>query len=402
MSKTELNLAEAPFVIETDSPGAGSPAGRAGRFASQTGGYRAFVPASLPPNPDIRYDGELRALLSKADRALGRLDGASEILPNPDLFVLMYVRREAVLSSQIEGTRASLTDLLEYEAALRRAERVDDVAEVANYVAAMKHGLERLRTLPVSLRLIREIHQVLMTGVRGGDRTHGAFRTVQNWIGPVGSSLRTADFIPPPVPEMLSALDAFERFLHSQAPIPELIRVGLAHAQFESIHPFVDGNGRVGRLLVTFLLCEKEILAKPLLYTSYFIRKHKLEYYDRLQSIRYAGDWEGWLKFFLRGVFEVAQDATQTAHEIVSLRERDREIVGGMGRSAASAWTLLDSLFHRPIVNAKAVQEATDLSVSNANALLRRFLEAGILVEITGKQRNRLYAYDRYLRLFDD
>jgi fido (protein-threonine AMPylation protein) len=254
--------------------------GRAGSYRRQPQGYRAFIPAPLPPNPPIRIEGRLQALLSRADLALGRLAGSIETLPNPDLFVLMYVRKEAVLSSQIEGTQSSLQDLLAAEAHVFNPGQPHDVAEVVNYVAAMNHGLARLATLPVSARLIREIHGKLLEGVRGSHLTPGALRTSQNWIGPAGCTLNEATFIPPPPAELPDALGALERFLHDDSALPLLVRIGLAHAQFETIHPFLDGNGRVGRLLITFLLCENQVLDKPVLYLSHYFKRHRQSYYE--------------------------------------------------------------------------------------------------------------------------
>ncbi len=279
---------------------------RAGQYIQQPTGYKAFIPSDLPPNPSVGMDPEMWDLLSRADRALGRLDGSTEILPNPDLFVFMYVRKEAVLSSQIEGTQASLMDVLEFEAQAMDSGKPSDVEEVVNYVGAMNHGLQRLQELPLSLRLIREIHEKLLANVRGGERNPGEFRSRQNWIGPPGCKLSEAFFVPPPPVEMMRALGELEKFLHDESPMPFLIKVGLAHAQFETIHPFLDGNGRVGRLLITFLLCEKGILKRPLLYLSWYFKKNRGEYYDKLQSVRDRGDWESWLKFFLKGVEQVA------------------------------------------------------------------------------------------------
>ncbi len=259
---------------------------RAGRYLAQPTGYRAFHPAALPPQPPVRLTGDLQPLLSAADRALGRLDGSIQTLPNPDLFVFMYVRKEAVLSSQIEGTQSSLQDLLAAEAHILAPDRPRDVDEVVNYVAAMNHGLDRLGEFPVSIRLIREIHERLLRGVRGARLTPGELRRSQNWIGPAGCTLNEASFVPPPPHEVPAALGALETFLHSDSDLPPLVQIGLAHAQFETIHPFLDGNGRVGRLLITFLLCQREILLKPVLYLSHFFKQHRTEYYERLQSVR--------------------------------------------------------------------------------------------------------------------
>lgn len=345
-------------------------------------------------------DTLLWTLLSRADRALGRLDGSAAALPNPDLFVYMYVHKEAVLSSQIEGTQASLIDVLEFEAQAIDPGAPQDIPEVVNYVAAMQYGLGRLGELPVSLRLLREIHERLMRGVRGGDRYPGEFRRTQNWIGAAGASLRGARYVPPPPGEMAEALDRFEKFLHDPAPMPDLIKVGLAHAQFETIHPFIDGNGRMGRLLIAFLLCEQRILTRPLLYLSHFFRLHQTEYYDRLQAIRDEGDWEGWLRFFLIGVAEVAEEASVVARNIVGLREEHREIVRRAFRSrAARALQLLESLYERPILTVPYVSDLTGLTFSNANGLVKGLTEVGILEEMTGHRRNRRFMYTPYLAL---
>ena len=377
--------------------------GRAGRYVLQPAGYRAFIPTPLPPDPPLAIDDELWDLLSKADRALGRLDGATDILPNPDLFVFMYVRREAVLSSQIEGTQASLLDVLEFEADARRHGIAQDVGEVINYIDAMNHGLERLPELPISLRLLRDIHQHLMRGVRGETREPGEFRRSQNWIGPPGSTIASAAFVPPPPHDVMRALGDLERFIHNPAPMLYLIKVGMIHAQFETIHPFLDGNGRVGRLLITFLLCEKEILKRPLLYLSHYFRQRRSEYYDLLQRIRDTGDWEAWLKFFLRGVFEVAQEAARTAREIVSLRERHRAtLLSELGRGAGPAVALLEFLYQQPIASVQMVQEHVGLSYSNANALVGKLTDLAVLREITGGRRNRRFSYDAYLALFSE
>ena len=376
---------------------------RAGRYIEQVEGYRAFIPALLPPEPAIAIDPEMWELLSQADRALGRLDGATDALPNPDLFVFMYVRKEAVLSSQIEGTQASLIDILEFESQSLEPDNPHDVAEVVNYIAAINYGLERLPELPVSLRLIREIHEVLLTDVRGSERNPGEFRRSQNWIGASGCSLKDATYVPPPPHEMMQALDNLEKFLHSPEPMPTLIKVGIAHAQFETIHPFLDGNGRTGRLLITFLLCEQNILQRPLLYISYFFKRYRSEYYDRLQAIRDSGNWEGWLKFFLRGVYEVAQEATVTARKIVSLKEEHRQLLlEKMGQRSGKALALLDSLYFKPIFKVEHAQEVTGLSYPNANTLIKDLCDIGILKEITGQKRNRAFAYDPYLQVFRD
>lgn len=374
---------------------------RAGIYVKQPSGYRAFVPAPLPPDPPVTMDSELTKLLSQADRALGRLDGIGSVLPNPDLFVAMYVRQEAVLSSQIEGTQSTLEDVLQFEVDEKANDLPKDVEEVVNYVGAMNYGINRLDELPLSLRLIREIHSKLLEGVRGQNRTPGEFRKTQNWIGPVGADLASATFVPPPVPEMKEALDKFEKFLHDES-LPVLIHTGLAHAQFESIHPFLDGNGRVGRLLITFLLCQRKVLHRPLLYLSHYLKAHRAEYYDRLMAIRNDGNWEGWLKFFLRGVEEVSDEAIHTSLQIFALREQHRELVNGsLGTSAAGGLRLLDYLYEQPIVNVRVVERRLKSSFVTANKLVEQFVKLEILKETTGGLRNRRYSYVPYLALFE-
>jgi Fic family protein len=373
-------------------------------YRRQPTGYDAFIPAALPPKPRIRFTSALQALLSQADRALGRLDGSVRTLPNPSLFVFMYVRKEAVLSSQIEGTQSSLQDLLAAEAqVLGAGARPRDVDEVVNYVEAMNHGLARLGELPVSVRLIREIHARLLRGVRGSRLTPGDLRISQNWIGPSGSTLRGASFVPPPPHVVPEALADLERFLHASDDLPPVVKIGLAHAQFETIHPFLDGNGRVGRLLITFLLTERAILHKPVLYLSHYFKRHRATYYDLLQAVRDEGDWEGWLAFFLRGVAEVSAEAAETARRILLLREEHRTaITSGLGRAAGNGHRVLESLFDRPIVSVQDVQATNGTTFAAANALVARLVEIGVLEEITGQVRNRRFRYGPYVRLFTD
>ena len=377
---------------------------RAGRYQRQPSGFRAFIPAGLPPVPPLDMTGELQKLLSGADHALGRLDGSVQTLPNPDLFVFMYVRKEAVLSSQIEGTQSSLQDLLAAEADLFDADtKPRDVEEVVNYVGAMKFGLKRLAELPVSVRLIREIHERLLQGVRGSQLTPGELRRSQNWIGPGGCTLAEATFIPPPPDHVPEALSDLEKFLHQPDNLPALIRIGLVHAQFETIHPFLDGNGRVGRLLITFLLTEAGILQKPVLYLSHFFKRHRQAYYENLQSVRENGDWEGWLTFFLRGVAEVSAEATETARRILALREGHRAaIVDQLGRAAGNGQKVLETLFDRPIVTVGEVEDITGTTYVAANNLVARLVDLGILQEITGFSRNRRFRYGSYVRLFEE
>lgn len=376
---------------------------RSGRYVQQLTGYRAFVPAALPPDPPISIAGGLQKLLSNADRMLGRLDGSIQTLPNPDLFVYMYVRKEAVLSSQIEGTQSSLQDLLAAEANLHSADLPRDVDEVVNYVAAMNHGLERLNNEPLSVPLIQAIHAKLLQGVRGQHLTPGELRRSQNWIGAGGCNLNEATFIPPPPHEVPEHLSNLEKFLHCNDDLPLLIKFGIAHAQFETIHPFLDGNGRIGRLLITFLLCEREVLQRPVLYLSYYFKRFRSDYYDRLQAVRDNGDWEHWLEFFLKGVTEVSRQATETARRILSLRESHRTtITEQFGRVAGNGHRVLETLYERPITSVSSIQQLTGVSYQAANDLVIRFVDQQILREITGNQRNRRFRYDAYINLFDD
>ena len=377
------------------------PTQRAGRFVRQPGGYQVFLPAPLPPHPSIRIDGTLQELLSRADRALGRLDGSIATLPNADLFVMMYVRKEAVLSSQIEGTQSSLQDLLAAEAQVLTHDRPRDVAEVIAYVGALRYGLERLATLPVSVRLIREIHERLLTGVRGSHLTPGELRRSQNWLGPTGCTLAEASFVPPPPEVVPDALADLERFLHKSSSLPLLVQIGVAHAHFETVHPFLDGNGRIGRLLITLLFCERETLSKPVLYLSHFFKRHRQTYYEQLQAVRDRGDWEGWLAFFLRGVAEVSAEATETARRILALREADRErIAEHLSRAAGNGHRVLERLFERPIVSVNEIRDLIGTTYPAANQLVARLVDQGILLELTGRRRHRRFRYERYIRLF--
>ncbi len=374
---------------------------RAGRYVRQPEGYSAFIPAPLPPDPPVNMDQQMITLLSDADRALGRLDGSIQTLPDPELFVFMYVRKEAVLSSQIEGTQSSLNDVLAAEAAITDPNRPRDVDEVLNYVNAMNHGLARLSELPVSVRLLREIHERLLSGARGAHLSPGELRTSQNWIAPGGATLNEATFVPPPPHELGSALAGFETFLHADRNLPALVKIGLAHAQFETIHPFLDGNGRVGRLLITFLLCENGILMTPVLYISHYFKQHRDEYYRLLQDIRDTGDWESWLKFFLQGIAAVSGEATETARRIVALREEHRTlIVDNFGRVAGNALQVLESLYSRPYISVNDIAAVTAVSYPAASSLMDKFVEHGLLVETTGQARNRRFRYSAYVTIF--
>jgi Fic family protein len=357
----------------------------------------------LPPDPPIDLSANLQVLLSNADRALGRLDGSIMTLPNPELFVFMYVRKEAVLSSQIEGTQSSLQDVLDAEAKILSADRPRDTEDVINYVRAMNYGLNRLATLPVSVRLIREIHAQLMQNARGSHLTPGELRTSQNWIGPAGCTLNEATFVPPPPVEIAKHLGELEKFLHGDGSLPLLIKIGLAHVQFETIHPFLDGNGRVGRLLISFLLCEQRVLLKPVLYLSHYFKRHRQMYYERLQAVRDDGAWEAWLTFFLEGVTEVSEQATETARHILNLREEHRRVIAdSLGRAAGKGHRVLDYLYAHPIVSVNVIQELIGTTYPAANDLVARLESEGILREITGQARNRRFRYQSYIDLFKD
>ena len=374
---------------------------RAGRYIQQLTGYRAFVPAPLPPDPDIEFDGELRTLLSQADRDIARLDAIAALLPNPDLFVAMYVRHEAVLSSQIEGTQSTLEDVLAFEAHATAAhDGPRDVEEVVNYVRAMNHGLARLAELPLSLRLLREIHAKLMHEVRGGEKSPGEFRTSQNWIGATGSTLATASFVPPPPHELMSALGALETFLHQgKTTVPLLIRCGLAHAQFETIHPFLDGNGRIGRLLIAALLQAWGLLQEPLMYLSGYLKQHQGEYYRRLSAIRSHGDWEAWVQFFLEGVASAASQAEGNIIQTASLIAADRKHLLQQPKASPLSYRLFELLPMMPRFTAEHVRQQLQTTFPTASAAIRSLQDAGIVTELTGQKKNRIYSYQAYVEL---
>ena len=374
---------------------------RAGQYISQSSGYKAFIPNPLPPNPPINFDIELIKLLSDAERALGRLDGAAEILPNPDLFVGMFVKKEAVLSSQIEGTQASLVDVLEFDAD-EQIKKGSDVGDVVNYINAMNYGLERLDKLPLSLRLIREIHSVLLQGTRGADKDPGEFRKSQNWIGPSGSTLANASFVPPAVEEMKKAMGDLELYMHDESSnLPHLIKIGLIHCQFETIHPFLDGNGRVGRLLITFYLVQKGILNKPLLYLSYYFKKNRIDYYEWLMQVRLKGRWEDWLKFFLKGVIEVSNSAIEISRKILQLQSTHKSVVME-NNNTQNALKLIDLLYLRPVITINDVVDELGITYPTASTLVKSFEEINILKEKTGQQRNRVYGYTEYIEILEE
>lgn len=369
----------------------------AGRMLRVPGkGYWAYHPAPLPPA--LTWTTELILTLSQADSALGELRGLGHSLANPHLLIAPFIRREAVLSSRIEGTQASLSDLYVYEAAqLPLFEQPEDVKEVYNYVTALEYGLERLQSFPISLRLIRELHARLLAGVRGEHQTPGEFRHSQNWIGPPGCLLNEATFIPPPPEAMLEALGAFETYLHAPPTLPPLIRLGLIHYQFETIHPFLDGNGRVGRLLISLLLCAWDLLPQPLLYLSAYFQRQRAPYYERLLAVSQRGAWEAWLQFFLEGVRVQAQDAVLRSRRLLELRERYREQFQQQ-RAAARLLQVTDYLFTRPIITINGLAEALEeVDYHSASRYIQTLEDTGVLREITGRARNRIYRADAIL-----
>ena len=379
--------------------------GEIGRYEAATAGgerVRAFVPAPLPPVPALSPDGSLQQTLEGATLALGRLDAISALLPDEAFFLYSWVRKEAVLSSRIEGTRSSLSDLLLFELEEAPGVPLDDVLEVSNYVAALDHGLRRLTEgFPLSNRLIREIHGVLLSRGRGSGKAPGEFRRSQNRIG--GSRPGNAVFVPPPHTAVPDCMAALERFLHAREDgLPTLTRAGLAHVQFETIHPFPDGNGRVGRLLITLLLCSTGVLHKPLLYLSLYFKQHRSEYYELLNRVRRTGDWEAWLAFFLEGVRETAEGAVATSRRLSEMFASDRAAIERRGRRAGSALRVHDVLKERPILSLAEARNRTTLSYPTVSSAMKRLVEYGIAIEITGKRRNRLFAYDRYLSILSE
>ena len=371
---------------------------------TSTGGerIRAFVPAPLPPKPALVLDGSLQQALESAVLALGRLDGVSTLLPDRMLFLYTSIRKEAVFSSQIEGTQSSLSDLLLFELEEAPGVPLDDVVEVSNYVAALEHGLRRLgEDFPLSNRLIREIHGVLLSRGRGSDKDPGEFRRSQNWIG--GSRPGSAVFVPPPPPAVPDCMAALERFLHAREDrLPVLLRAGLAHVQFETIHPFLDGNGRVGRLLITLLLCSAGMLREPLLYLSLYFKQHRDTYYDLLTRVRSTGDWEAWLAFFLEGVQQTATGAVSAAQRIARVFEEDRARIETTGRRAGSVLRVHEVLKARPILSLPEVRNRTTLSFPTASSAMELLVEHGIAREITGKRRDRVFVYEQYLSILNE
>lgn len=364
--------------------------------------FKAFVPHALPPTPSLTLTPELYGLMERANRALGRLDGVSLLLPDISLFLYFYVRKEAVLSSQIEGTKSSLSDLLLFEDDEEPGVPLDDVQEVSSYVAALQYGLARVREgFPLSSRLLRETHGVLLSHGRGSAQNPGEFRRSQNWIG--GTRPGNAAFVPPPQEEVATCIADLERFLHDQPePTPTLIKAALAHVQFETIHPFLDGNGRLGRLMITLLLCAEGALTEPLLYLSYYFKKNRSRYYELLQGIRDNGDWEEWLVFFLEGVLVTSEQAARSAQTILRLFDEDRRKIETMGRTAGSALRVHYYLQQKPLTSIASAQKRLGMTTNTVIAALERLRELSIVRETTGRQRDRIYSYDAYLALLNE
>lgn len=364
--------------------------------------YRAFVPAPLPPSPPLDLSQpDMIARKERADQALGRLDGITLLLPDPTLFLYQYVRKEALLSSQIEGTQSSLSDLLLFELDEAPGVPVDDVEEVSNYVAALNHGLQRLRQdgFPLSLRLLREMHERLLRGGRGAHKTPGEFRRSQNWIG--GRSPATAAFVPAPPDHLPQCLGELERFLHDDS-VPTVIRAALAHVQFETIHPFLDGNGRLGRLLIALMLCSDGVLREPTLYLSLYFKTHRTRYYALLDAVRTQGDWEGWLAFFLDGIAETAQQAVDTAQRLLQLLATDRVRINALGRRAGNVGQVFELLAQRVVLTVPQMMTRLALSAPTIRAAVDALIELGIVNELTGQRRNRVFAYQRYLEILSE
>lgn len=374
--------------------------GASGTIRTTPEGHRAFVPNKLPPTIEVTW--ELVAYISEADRRLSELSGAASKLPNPHLLIMPFTRKEAVLSSKIEGTVTSLSDLLSFEALglFPDNDNREDVEEVSNYVQAMELGLKRLKDLPVSLRLIKEIHCRLLKGVRGETKMPGEFRNRQNWLGPPQSKIEDATYVPPPVPEMMELFDDLEKYIHGESALPPLVKMAIVHYQFEAIHPFLDGNGRIGRLLITLLMVAQGLLSQPLLYLSAYFERSRSHYYDQLLAVSQRGEWGEWVKYFLRGVAEQSKDALVRADRLLTLNQTYRERVGEK-RTSAHLLTLLDSLFSRPIVSVKTTAQQLKVTPKSAQQHIDRLIGHGILSEVTGKQRNRIYTAPEILKILD-
>lgn len=372
---------------------------RAGEYRTNLSGelqYKSFLPKPLPPNPPVEIDEETTGLLSKANRSIGILEGLSRQIPNIELFVSMYVRKEALLSSQIEGTQATLDDILD--------PRIEEntnrhVADVINYIKASQYAVKRLKDLPLCNRLIKETHRILMEDVRGEEKYPGEFRHSQNWIGPAGGTLKDARFIPPHPEDMIEAVSDLERFINSEDQLEPLIKIALIHYQFETIHPFLDGNGRIGRLLITLFLMEQKLLSYETLYISYFLKRNRIEYYDRLMEVRTKGNFEQWVKFFLRAIYESAQDAVQSIEELVKLHDKNEKIVKTTGKAAKTVMKVFNYLEKSPIIDIKKTSEELGISFNAAANAVSILVDLDILKQTENVQRNRVFAYEEYLQI---
>ena len=379
----------------------GRPSGRLEpREDPRLGRYEVFVPDPLPPA--LTMDNELVLLVARASDAIARLDGVTQVLPDPDLFIAMYMKKEALLSSQIEGTQASLRGVLEFEADLRPSENINEVREVINYLKAMSHGLEAITFRPFSIELLNQIHRFLIAGTRGASRRPGEVRAVQNWVGTAGTTIREAHFVPPPPELVAPLLENLIGFIGEGDHMPPLVTAAVIHAQFETIHPYLDGNGRMGRLLVTFILCQRRVLGQPVLYLSHYLRRHQQEYYRLLNEARYDGAWEAWLRFFLEGVIAVSSDAIETGKRIIALRSTLTNRLVEQRIGGVTAVRLIDYAFAHPILSSSRVAEDLGISRQTAHTLVQRFEAAGILAEVTGQQKHRQYQFSEYLALIEE
>lgn len=370
---------------------------RAGEYRKNFSGeaeYQSFIPAPLPPTPIIEIDDDMLECLIKANKTVSSLESIAKRIPNMDLFVSMYVRKEALMSSQIEGTQATLEDVFD---PMISENTNRNVADVVNYIKATEYAIKRLATLPLCNRLIKEAHAVLMEGVRGQEKNPGEFRYSQNWIGGEGSTLKTARYIPPNPEDMINAMSDLEKYMNEEDKLDNLIRAALIHYQFETIHPFLDGNGRIGRLLITLFLMEKQVLTTPALYISYYLKKNRVEYYDRMTEVRNKGNYEQWIRFFLMAIEESAEDAIQTIDELNTLREKNETIIKGMGRASKNVMHVFRYLESNPIIDIGKTAEAIGLSFNTVSSAVKRLLGVGILIQIEEANRNRTFAYEEYL-----
>ncbi len=373
---------------------------RSGEYLENEEGILSFHPSPLPPDPPIEFDHELIRMLSKAERALGRLDGISDFLPNSELFIAMYVRQEATLSSQIEGARASLIDVLEYQAAEVNAGRVPDVKDIVNYVSSLDYGLEEIKARDITIELMNEIHEHLLTNTRGHERDPGKIREQQNWIGPPSCSILEAIYVPPPRTDVQKNLKELLVYIAKKEGYPVLLKCALAHSQFETIHPYLDGNGRMGRLLIMMMLMKEKALNQPVLYLSLYLKRNQRTYYALLQKVRDEGDWESWIKFFLKGIAEISEEGITTAKKIQALKTEQQNIISDNTRGNSHAKLLLDYIYQTPFISIPQAEKYIGISYVSANKLVSKLENIGILIEITGQKRNRIYQNKDYTDIF--